>query len=69
MDSHELPVDPKAPAEDDASDDVEGHSLAYVMGLGQAERNRQQGRGKKPPEDALPPLTKPFPRMKDEKRS
>ena len=69
MDSHELPDDPKPLAEDDASDDVEGHSLAYVMGLGQAERNRQQARGKKPPEDALPPLTKPFPRMKDEKRS
>jgi hypothetical protein len=54
--------------EPDAADDVEGHSLALVMGMSQAERNRQQSRAKKPADDALPPLTKPFPRMRDDKK-
>lgn len=48
------------------ADDTEGHSLALVMGIGQAGRNRQQSRAKKPSDDALPPLTKPFPRMRDD---
>ena len=69
MDDQELSNGEQRDAGDDQADDVEGHSLALVMGIGQAERNRQQSRSKKAPEDALPPLTKPFPRMKDDKRS
>jgi len=68
MDEQELPNGSQREAGDDQADDVEGHSLALVMGIGQAERNRQQSRSTKAPEDALPPLTKPFPRIRDEKR-
>lgn len=66
MDKH--PADNDLP-ESESADDVEGHSLALVMGMGQAQRNRQQSRAKKPAEDeALPPLTKPFPRLRDDKK-
>ena len=67
MDDQKLSNDEQVP-DVDGSDDVEGHSLALVMGIGQAERNRQQNPSKKPSDEALPPLTKPFPRMKDPKR-
>jgi hypothetical protein len=66
MDDQKLPNDEQPAAE---ADDVEGHSLALVLGMGQADRNRQQNRTKKASEETLPPLTKPFPRMKDDKRS
>ena len=52
----------------ETADDVEGHSLALVMGMGQAQRNRQQSRAPRQSEVALPPLTKPFPRIRDEKK-
>jgi hypothetical protein len=57
------------PEDGDQADDVEGHSLALVMGLGQAAKNRGKSRAKKPAEDTLTPLTKTFPRMREEERS
>jgi hypothetical protein len=57
---------------EDAMDDQKlpnDEQPALVLGMGQADRNRQQNRTKKASEETLPPLTKPFPRMKDDKRS
>lgn len=56
------------PVPDVEADDTEGHSLALVMGLSALDRSRAQSRQKKAPEEALPPLTKPFPRMRDDKK-
>ena len=63
------PEDAQPPAAGDQADDVEGHSLALVMGLGQVAKNRGRGPAKKPAEETLTPLTKPFPRMREEKQS
>jgi hypothetical protein len=68
MDDQQLPDDQEPVAAESQLDDVEGHSMALVLGLGQVERNRQQSRSRKSPDDSLPPLSKPFPRLKDEKR-
>jgi hypothetical protein len=60
--SEELPVP------DDALD-VDGHSFGAVV-LGAAvvsSASRQRTPEKQPSDDALPPLTKPFPRMRDDK--
>jgi hypothetical protein len=68
MDDQRLPDDQEAVAAEGQPEDVEGHSMALVIGLGEVGRSRQQSQGRKPPEDSLPPLSKPFPRLKDEKR-
>jgi hypothetical protein len=68
MDDQQLPDDQEHVATESQPDDVEGHSMALVVGLGQLERNRRQSERRKSPEDSLPPLSKPFPRLKDEKR-
>jgi len=68
MDDQQLPDNHELVAAEGQPDDVEGHSMALVFGLGQVERNRQQSRSRKSPEGSLPPLSKPFARLKDEKR-
>ena len=56
------------PAPDDTQD-VDGHSFGAVV-LGTAvvsSASRQRTPDKKPSDEALPPLTKSFPRMRDDK--
>ena len=56
------------PVPDEALD-VAGHSLGSVV-LGAAvvsSASRQRTPEKRPSDDAIPPLTKPFPRMRDDK--
>jgi hypothetical protein len=54
---------------EEAPDDVEGHSLSLVMGLDAMSRGRDGGdRQRKPADEDLPPISKPFPRMKDDLR-
>jgi hypothetical protein len=70
MDDQRTDVPP--PNGDEAHpDDVEGHALALplVLGLDQAGRNRSGSRPRQAPEEAPPPLTKPFPRLRDPKRT
>ena len=69
MDDQQLPDDQEPIATESQPADVEGHSMALVVGLSQVERNRRQSQSRKSPEDSLPPLSKPFPRLRDEKRS
>jgi len=60
--------DPQQGREDTQPDDVEGHVLPIVIGVNQAARNRRPARPEQ--EEELRPLTKPFPRLRDEtKRS
>jgi hypothetical protein len=65
QDQHE---DPRAP--DEAADDLEGHSLAVVMGLDAMRRGagHERERGRTPADEELAPLTKPFPRLRDDAR-
>ncbi len=52
-----------------AADDTEGHSLSLIMGLGALERAQAQDRTRhKVKDEELPPLSKPFPSMKGDKR-
>jgi hypothetical protein len=67
------PDDPNRRREDEGSDegsDTEGHSLSLLMGLGALDRAREQERSRQrqKPDDELPPLSKSFPKMKDEPR-
>jgi hypothetical protein len=54
----------------DATDDVEGHSFGPAV-LGTI-MTMQHGRQRQPErhgtDDALPPLTKPFPRMREDRK-
>ena len=52
-----------------SEEDVEGHSLSIVMGVDAMGRSRGDDRTRQPAKDeTLTPLTKPFPRMKDDRR-
>jgi len=63
------PDEVKGRVTDDPAEDVEAHSLALVMGIGALDRSRGKDRtGQKARDEELPPLSKPFPSMKDEKR-
>jgi hypothetical protein len=56
----------------DAADDTEGHSLGLLMGLNamsQASDATSRARARKVPEEELPPLTKKWPAMKNEKKA
>jgi hypothetical protein len=56
------------PTRDEAEADVEGHALPIVAGLGALGRGREKAKGGRKADDApLPALTKPFPRLKDER--
>jgi hypothetical protein len=66
MSDHKAPDEPTLPPGED--DDVEGHSLSLVIGLGQLSKDQRREREHPPEKDeTLAPLTKPFPRMKDER--
>jgi hypothetical protein len=62
------------PAQDETvvpgpDEDVEGSSLSILMGVDALTRGRNDDRTRKPAKDeSLTPLTKPFPRMKDDLR-
>ncbi len=51
-------------------DDTEGHSLSVVMGLDAIgrTRDRERARTRKAGDEELAPLTKTFPRLKDDTR-
>ncbi len=49
-------------------DDVEGHSLSLVMGMDALGRSRERTKQPKRTDEELAPLTKTFPRMKDDSR-
>ena len=56
----------------DAGDDTEGHSLGLLMGLNamsQASDATSRARSRKVPDEDLPPLTKKWPAMKNEKKA
>jgi hypothetical protein len=56
----------------DAGDDTEGHSLGLLMGLNamsQASDATSRARSRKVPDEELPPLTKKWPAMKNEKKA
>jgi hypothetical protein len=56
------------PARDAAEPDVEGHALPLVQGVDALSRGRTKEKAPPKAADApLPPLTKPFPRMKDDR--
>jgi hypothetical protein len=57
------------PAQPPADDDVEGHNLSIAMGLDRLTRPDGKTEARKQrQDDLLPRLTKPFPRMRDQKR-
>ena len=63
------PDDIRGRANDEPADDAEGHSLSLIMGLGALERAQAQDRARqKVKEEELPPLSRPFPAMKEQKR-
>jgi hypothetical protein len=63
------PDDPRRRAADEPADEVEGHSLALIMGIGALDRAGKSDRSRQKVKDSeLPPLAKPFPSMKDEPR-
>ncbi len=45
--------------------DVEGHALPVVIGVSQLSRTRRRSKPM-PADDALPRLSKPFPRLRDQ---
>jgi hypothetical protein len=54
------------------ADDTEGHSLGLLMGLNamsQASDASSRARTRKVPEEELPPLTKKWPAMKNDKKA
>ncbi len=54
-----------------AADDTEGQSMGLLMGvnvLGQAGGADTRSRTKKPTEEELPPLSKKWPSMRDDKK-
>jgi hypothetical protein len=60
---------PQADEPEKPEADVEGHSLSIVMGLDSLNRSaRRRAEAGKRDDDSLPRLTKPFPRMRDQKR-
>jgi len=64
------PDEAKRRAVDEPADDVEGHSLSLIMGLGALDRASKpdRDRQKRKTDEELPPLSKPFASIKDEKR-
>jgi hypothetical protein len=54
------------PAADE--DETEGHSLSLVMGLDALGRSRDRSRDAKPADEELTPITKTFPRLRDDRR-
>lgn len=60
--------DTNDPIHDAAELDVEGHALPLVQGVDALARGRAREKaGPKAAEASLPPLTKPFPRMRDDR--
>lgn len=60
--------DTNEPARDAAEPDVEGHALPLVAGVDALSRGRTKEKTAPKAADAsLVPLTKPFPRMKDDR--
>jgi len=57
---------PDGPAPDATEPDVEGHALPLVQGVDALSRGRTKQKAAPRADASLPPLTKPFPRMKDD---
>ncbi len=49
-------------------DDVEGHVLPLVQGVDALARGQSKEKARPKADDALPPLTKPFPSLRSERR-
>jgi hypothetical protein len=62
------PREQGAETDSGTADDVEGHALPLVIGLGALGRGRdRQKPSTKGGDERLPGLTKPFPRLRDER--
>jgi hypothetical protein len=68
MGSTDKPTEAMGRDAEDPADDTEGHSLPLVMGLDAIARSRDRARARKPSDEDLAPLTKPFPRLKRDRQ-
>ncbi len=60
------------PSPGDDADDTEGHSMGLLMGvnvLSNKPTTETRTRSKQPTEEELPPLSKTWPSMRDEKKA
>ena len=61
---------PDTPTTDEA--DAEGHSMGLLLGVNAMSQSRDsdpRSRARKPAEEQLPPLSKPWPNMRDDKKA
>jgi hypothetical protein len=71
--SIEEPVDPAQdedqPLGPDQDDDTEGHSLSVIMGVNRmAKSEAERARARRADQDELPPLTRHWPRLKEDRK-
>ena len=55
------------PTDPMVGDDTEGHSFSVIMGVNALSRSKAPARQQRPDDAELKPITKPFPRMRDQR--
>ena len=65
----DLPADEDRKLGPEQEDDAEGHSLSVIMGVNRmAKSEAARARARRADDESLPRLTKPWPRLKDDRK-